>query len=78
MGMKRPRMSAKDSAPLYAALMVEEYRRRSYFRVTAGVNLGPGWLGKTLIDTSYLHFLRSQRDTHPAYAMAIRQIEGKP
>ena len=61
---KRRRMSAKDSAPLYAALMVEEWgRRRSASK----------W---GVIHNDYYHFLRSQRDTHPAYALAIKAIEG--
>jgi len=69
---KRKRMTASQSAPLYAALMVEEYEHRFCYpedKTFAEVDV------RTF---SYLHFLRSQRDTHPAYAMAIRQIEGKP
>jgi len=75
MGMKRPRMSAKDSAPLYAALMVEEYDRKW---VKEPLRFNVEWWHPIIVRDRYLNFLRSQRDTHPAYAMAIRQIEGKP
>ena len=69
---QRKRTSAKQSAPLYARLIVEEYERRE-----AGGRAGHAAHRERF---TYWDFLRSQADTHnrDCYEIALRTIAGKP
>ena len=65
--MKRKRMSARESATLYARLIVEEHEASG----NECAIIGPA------VKAMYLQFLRAHRHIHPAYELAIRQIEGR-
>ena len=67
--LKRKRMTALQSAPLYARLIVDEYKGREPFPV--------GGIAGPTSKFIYRRFIVDHRHIHPCYELAIRQIEGR-